>query len=119
MKAQLLMLSAVGLMLALPAQAAQPAIDRFVAAAEAKAEQRLTAEGLALQGRDARIRATVHADRRLTNVRVVRSSGSRDLDDQLVKALRQLKVDAPPVELIGRDVTLGVGDGDIVRAATP
>jgi TonB family protein len=110
MKAQLLMLSAAGLLMASAAHAAPASpTERFVDAAEATAAARLSEAGVPVSAGLA-VRVTVNADRRLTNVRVVRSSGSLETDAKAEVALRRLKVDLPPTELVGRQVTLALGE---------
>lgn len=112
MKAQLLVLSAAGLLLAAAplatASAASPAVARYVGETTSDAGARLSERGVDLGGRPLRIKVTVRADR-LNNVRLAQSTGSAELDDQVVLALRNLRTDAVPPELLGRELTLTLG----------
>lgn len=113
MKAQLLVLSAAGLLLAAaplsPALAASADTDRFVAAATADAGERLAKRGVDLAGKSLVVRAQVGADR-LSGARVVSTSGSAELDQQVEGALRNLRTEAAPVELLGRELTFTLGE---------
>lgn len=108
MKARLLMLSAAGLLLASAAQAA-PAQDRFVDQAKAQAHARLADRGVDLGGRTVAIRMAFGAER-LASVGLARSSGSPELDSQAVAALRNLKTERPPTELVGRTLVVTLGE---------
>ncbi len=111
MKAQLLLLSAAALLLAapLPGALAAPAdVQTYVASATADAGERLVARDVDLGERTVAVRGRVQADR-LSGVRIVRSSGSAELDDQVVAALKNLRTDAAPVDLAGREITLTLG----------
>ena len=118
MKAQLLALAAGGLLFASAAQAEiSPQSQGFFSEARQAADSRLAKEGVDLSGRTLAVRGHLGGDARLNGVKIARSSGSRDLDDAVVKALRNLKVSAPP-GLVGRDVTLSLGgDAPIASAA--
>lgn len=112
MKAQLLVLSAAGMLLA--AAPLSPALasadtDRFVAAATADAGERLAKRGVDLAGKSLVVRAHVGADR-LSGARVVSTSGSAELDEQVEGALRNLRTEAAPVELLGRELTFTLGE---------
>lgn len=113
MKAQLVMLSAAGLLLAAaplsPALAGPADVERYVVATTAEAGERLTERSVDLSGRSLAIRGRVQADR-LSGVRVVRSTGSAELDDQIVAALKNLRTEAAPVDLVGRELTLNLGE---------
>lgn len=116
MKAQLFVLSAAALTLGAAvsnpvAAAGSTFVQRFVADADAAAETRLTAEGVDLAGRTLIVKASVGSDRRLSSFQVLQSTGSRNLDDAAAKVLRNLRVTTPPVELLGRNITLTLGDG--------
>lgn len=113
MKAQLVMLSAVGLLLAAAPHSsalAGPAdVQRYVSSTTAEAGERLTERSVDLSGRTLAIQGRVQADR-LSGVRVVRSTGSAELDDQIVAALKNLRTEAAPVDLVGRELTLTLGE---------
>jgi TonB family protein len=120
MKAQLLMLSAAGLLLASAAQAAPPAdVQQFLDSAHRAAVVRLEKAGVALAGRPLAVRATVDGAGRFNGLHVVRSSGSSDTDAQATAALRRMAVDGAPYALAGRDVTLTFGDAPIIQAKAP
>ncbi|CAN7555950.1 hypothetical protein LJR164_003941 [Phenylobacterium sp. LjRoot164] len=111
MKAQLLMLSAAGLLLVAPltsALAAPADVQTFVASATADAGERLAARNVDLGERSVAVRGRVHADR-LSGLRIARSSGSAELDDQVVAALKNLRTDVAPVDVAGREITLTLG----------
>lgn len=110
MKAQLLMLSAAGLVLAAgSAGAAERHVDRYIERASQAATAQAQAAGVPLAGEPISVKATVGADGRLNGLRVVRSSGSLETDQQATRALRLLKVAGPPSQIVGADVTLKVG----------
>lgn len=111
MKAQLLVLSAAGLLLAaapLTAQAAPADVQRYVQKAAGDAGERLTDKGVALGNRTVTVKARVGLDR-LNGAQVVGSSGSAELDDQVATALRNVRTAKAPPELVGREVTLTLG----------
>lgn len=117
MKAQLLALAAGGLLLASAAQAeVSPQSQAFFAEARQAADARLAKQGVDLAGQSLAVRGHLGGDARLNGVKIARSSGSRELDDAVVKALRNLKVSAPPA-LVGRDVTLSLGEATPTAAA--
>lgn len=109
MKTSILALSAAALLAASAAHAALSATQRFAAAAETAAETRLADAGVDLTSQPLTVKASIGADRRLSSVKVLKSSGSRDLDDHAAKALRLLKLADVPPEAIGRDITLVLG----------
>jgi TonB family protein len=113
MKTQLLGLSAAALLLAAASpSAATPSESRLYAdRIEAKAEALLRASGIDLQGPAVSVRAEVRPDGRLTDVRVVRTSGSPDLDRAVAEVLRKALVADAPVGLLDGAVTLNVGQG--------
>lgn len=112
MKAQLLVLSAVGLLLAAaplsPVQASPASGARYAAATTADAEARLAERSVDLAGQSLSVRVGIGSDR-LNSVRVVKSSGSPELDSQAVAALRNLRTELAPVELVGREMTFTLG----------
>ena len=107
MKAQILALAA-GLLVASAAHAQAPS-QAFFTEARQSADARLAKQGVDLAGHSLAVRGHLGNDARLNGVTIARSSGSRELDDAVVKALRNLKVTAPP-GLVGRDVTLALGE---------
>lgn len=108
MKAQLIVLSAAALLLAAQPAAAATAVERYIADTHADATERLAQRQVDLAGQTLTIKVGVAADR-LKKVSVVKSTGSRDLDDKALEALRNLRTEAAPAELLGRDVTLTLG----------
>ena len=110
MKAQLLMLSAAGLIMAGAAHAAEsPEVRRFIDDGRATAEAQLAKAGVDLAGQTVSVRGVVTGDGRLNNLRVVRSTGSRDTDAAVAAALHRLRVEDPPPLLSGSQVTLTLG----------
>ena len=108
----LLSLTAAGFLLSEPARAATaPEVRQFLDHSGQKANARLVKAGVSLAGQSADVRATVGGDGRLMGLRVVRSSGSRDTDAAIEKALNRLQVEAPPALLSGAQITLPVGGG--------
>lgn len=110
MKTSILALSAAALLAASAAQAAPSAAQRFAAAAETAAETRLADAGVDLVGQPLTVKASVGGDGRLSSFKVLKSSGSRDVDDQATKALRLLKLADVPAEAVGRKITLVLGN---------
>lgn len=112
MKAQLVMLSAASLLLAVAPQSsalAGPAdVQRYVSSTAAEAGERLTERSVDISGKTLAIQGRVQSDR-LSGVRVVRSTGSAELDGQIVAALKNLRTEAAPVDLVGRELTLNLG----------
>ena len=110
MKAQLLLLSAAGLLSAAPllAQAAPANVERYVATAAGDANERLADRGVDLGGRTVTVRARVGLDR-LNGAQVVGASGSAELDNQIAAALRNVRTTKAPPELVGREVKLTLG----------
>lgn len=117
MKAQLLALAAGALLLASTAHAENSyQTQAFFTDAHEAAGARLAEQGVDLAGHTLTVRGHLGGDARLNGVKIARSSGSRDLDDAVVKALRNLKVSAPPA-LVGRDVTLSLGGAAPIASA--
>jgi len=119
MKAQLLMLSAVGLLMAGAAHAQPPEVRRFLDDGRAAAEAKLAQSGVDLSGQTVAVRAVVTGEGRLNNLRVVRSTGSLEKDAAVAQALHRLRVEAPPVMLSGAEVTLMLGAAAPATAARP
>lgn len=109
MKTSIVALSAAALLLASAAQAAPSTAQRFADETESAAEGRLAEAGVDLAGQPLTVRASVGGDRRLSSVKVVKSTGSRDLDDRAARVLRHLKLSDVPGEAVGRDITLVLG----------
>lgn len=111
MKAQLLLLSAAGLMLsASAAYANSSASEHYVEAVRQAAQARLADKGVDVAGKPITVQLGVGADR-ISGVRIAKSSGSPDLDAQTLSALRGLKIGVAPAELVGRNLTLSLGEG--------
>ena len=66
-----------------------------------------------------RVQFRVGADRRLSGAHVVESSGSRDLDEAVVAAVKRSRPAKPPVDLLGRRVTLAITADAPRLAAAP
>jgi TonB family protein len=116
----LLSLTTAGFLLSEPTHAATaPEVRQFLDHSGAAANARLAKAGVSLAGQTADVRATVGGDGRLMGLRVVRSSGSRDTDAAIEKALDRLQVEAPPALLSGAQITLPVGGGQVSAATTP
>src|SRR5258708_18586274 len=119
MKAQLLMLSAAGLLFAASAShAAPPESQRYADRANAKAEALLQAAGVDSQAQAVSARASVSPDGHLTGVRVTRSSGSPDTDRAVADGLRKIVLADAPIGLLDGAVTLNVGQGAVIQAAS-
>lgn len=119
MKAQLLMLSAAGLLFAASASHAAPSeLQRYLDRAHAQADHDLAAASVPLNA-PVTVRAYVGGDGRLNNVHVVRSSGSRDTDYAVERALKRLAVAGAPSPLVGSAIKLTLGEGPIVQAKAP
>ena len=118
MKAIPLLLSAALLTFGGVAQAANRDVTEYLQRAGAAATAELAGAGVdASQGLT--VRARVGSDGRLSNARVVTSSGSLDTDQKATKALRHLRVNAPPTVLIGADVRIAVGAEPLLQAQNP
>jgi hypothetical protein len=120
MKAQLLMLSAAGLIVAGAAHSAEPPeVRRFLDGGRAVAEAQLAKAGVDLAGQTVAVRGVVVGGGRLNNLRVVRSTGSRDRDEAVAKALNRLRLEDPPLLLSGSQVTLTLGAPATTAASQP
>jgi TonB family protein len=116
MKAQLLMLSAAGLLFAASASRAAPSeLQQYLDRAHAQADQTLAAASVPLPG-PVTVRAYVGGDGRLNNLHVVRSSGSRDTDYAVERALKRLAVAGAPTPLVGAAINLTLDGAPIVQA---
>ncbi|HEV7384546.1 MAG TPA: TonB C-terminal domain-containing protein [Phenylobacterium sp.] len=117
MKAQLLMLSAAGLLFAGSAShAALPESQQYAGRANARAEALLRAAGIDDQVQPVSVRASVSPDGHLTGLRIIRTSGSRDTDRAVAEVLRKVLVADAPVGLLNGAVTLNVGQGALIQA---
>ena len=118
MKAQLLMLSAAGLLLAASASHAAPAYpDRYAQWAQTKADALLRARHVDMTATSASVRATVSPDGKRTGTHVSRSSGSAETDAAVTSILRSIVFSRPPLGLVNGAVTLNVRGGDLETAA--
>jgi outer membrane biosynthesis protein TonB len=119
MKAQLLMLSAAGLLFAASASHAAPSeLQQYLDRAHAQADRTLAAASVPLPG-PVTVKAYVGGDGRLNNVHVIRTSGSRDADFAVEQALKRLAVADAPAPLVGATIKLTLGDAPIVQAKAP
>lgn len=116
MKAQLLMLGAAAFLAAsAPALALDREVQSFVDHAQAAADAKLASAGVAPTG-DTEVRGTISADGLITGLHVVRSSGSRDNDYAVERALKRLNVGEPPTGLIGAKLTLELAPAGLEAA---
>jgi TonB family protein len=118
MKANPLLLSAALLTFGGAAQAANRDVTEYLQRAGAAATAELAGAGVDA-GKGLTVRARVGSDGRLGNARVVTSSGSLETDQKAAKALRHLRVNAPPSVLIGADVRIAVGPDPVLQAQNP
>ena len=117
MKVLPLMLSAAALMaFGGAAQGSTRDVRDYLQRAEDAAAARVAAAGVDV-GEGLDVKARVDADGRLTAVRVVKSTGSLEIDQQAVKALKQFRVAGPPNALLGADVTIAVTKAPLVQAS--
>jgi hypothetical protein len=107
MKAQLLMLSTAGLLLAAGASRAEPnpAIRDFLTGVAAQADARLSITCAALPGQTVRVRGAV-SDGRLNGLRMAASTGDLNADQMILRSLRLMRVKDVPAELSGRELIL-------------
>nr|MEA2798601.1 hypothetical protein [Phenylobacterium sp.] len=119
MKAQLLMLSAAGLLFAASASASHAALpesQQYASRANARAEVLLRAAGIDDQVQPVSVRASVSPDGHLTGLRVTRTSGSRETDRAVAEVLRKILMADAPIGLLDGAVTLNVGQGATIEA---
>jgi TonB family protein len=119
MKASMLLLSAVGLLVAGSAAAARPADSypqQYAERANARAASLLQVAGVDTAAATVSVRAKVSADGHVTGLQVTRSSGSADTDRAVAGVLRKILVTDAPVGLLNGAVTLNVGQGAMVQA---
>ena len=118
MKNQILALSAAAFLLAASAAAATPSeSQRYADFARPKADRLLQAAGIGPQSQPVSVRASIAPDGHVTELRVLRSSGSPDTDRAVAKVLRKVLVSAPPLGFLDGAVTLNVGQGVGLQAA--
>ena len=86
-----------------------PYLDQASAAATARLESKGVSSADAF-----RLKARIGADGRVNTVQV--SSGSLETDLKARQALRGLRVDQPPPELAGREVSLVIGPSPVLQA---
>jgi TonB family protein len=117
MKTHLLGLTAAALLVAAgTASAADSQLQAFFADAQAKATSQLAHAGVDLAGQGVRVKAHVDSEGELSNVHVVSSTASRDVDYNVETALRRVRLAYVPPQLIGSDVTLALGQAPLVQA---
>ena len=117
MKTPILGLTAAALLLAAgTASAANSELQSFLADAQAKASAQLVRAGVDLSGQGVRVKAHVGAEGELSNLRVVSSTASRDVDYSVETALKHVRLAYVPPQLIGSDLTLALGQPPLVQA---
>jgi outer membrane biosynthesis protein TonB len=113
------MAAAACLTFASSAYAAPSASDAYAERARAQAEAQLASAGVDLRGQTVAVRGLV-GDDGLRSLRVIRSSGSREVDYAVEQALKKVSVAGTPPLLAGAKITLGLGRGEgIVQAKAP
>ncbi|MGZ6017789.1 MAG: TonB family protein [Phenylobacterium sp.] len=123
MKAQLLMLSAAGLLLAgsaaVPSAALATPSEHLLLSSQVqtRADRMLSAVGVDSVSRPISVRATVAPDGHVTGVAVLQSSGSPDVDRKVATVLQRILLANPPVGLLDGAVTLNVGGGRAAEVA--
>ncbi|HLZ75320.1 TonB family protein [Phenylobacterium sp.] len=122
MKAQLLMLSAAGLLLAASAAPsaalATPSQQLLMSAqVQTQVDRRLSAVGVDSASRPISVRATVAPDGHVTGVAVLQSSGAPEIDRKVATVLQRVLLANPPVGLLDGAVTLNVGGGRAAEVA--
>jgi hypothetical protein len=118
MKAQLLMLSAAGLLFAASSSHAAPFDNQgYAARANAKAEALLRESGVDANAQAVSVRAKVSPDGHLVRLDVTRTSGSPVTDRAVANVLRKVVVADAPIGLLNGAVTLNVGRGALIETA--
>jgi TonB family protein len=116
MKTPLLMLSAASLALAAQAAVAAPsAADGFLRQVDNLAAREIVASGAHVGSSGLKLSAFVAEGGRLTQVRVLDSSGSRAVDRKVAGAFARVRA-TPPVSLVGQEVSFAVRPGHIETA---
>ncbi len=117
MKAQLLMLSAAGLLFAASAShAATSDSERYAHWAQSRADALLRERGVDLRSTSASVEATIGPDGHLTGTHVIRSSGSRETDAAMTQTLRDVLFARAPLGLVNGAVTLNLHGGAVETA---
>ncbi|MGZ6040532.1 MAG: hypothetical protein ACXWKR_17820, partial [Phenylobacterium sp.] len=110
MKPQVFALSAVGMLFAVSASSSAPSeAQQYARRAYAKAKVLLRAAGLGASATAASVYARVDRGGALVGVRVMRSSGSPDIDQALKVVLRRILAIYPPSGLTDGAVMLRIG----------
>jgi|GEM_PF-4661656 len=86
-----------------------PELKRYLRRAQTRAGTMLKAAGVDITAYTVAVRAEVSFEGAVTDVRIVRSSGSWLVDDALEGVLRRILRDDPPLGLIGGAITLRLG----------
>lgn len=107
--------AALAIALATPAAALPRDVRDYLDRAGATAAKTVAADGVDV-GLGLDVKGRVNADGRLTALRVVRSSGSLQTDQQALAALRKLRVAGPPNALLGADVIVAVAREPVLQA---
>lgn len=117
MNIKVLLLGAAALSIAASTLHAAPAeLPYYSARTQAKLHSLLHASGLDSEARSVSVRAFVAPDGRLTGMKVIRSSGSRDTDHAVETVLRKIVVADPPLGLDDGAVTLNLNPAPVVEA---
>ena len=93
-------------------------MPEFSHPAKAQAQRLLGVANVDTQGRMVTVRAAIDPDGKVTGVRVVRSSGSRDTDRTIEAVLQTVIHSYPPLGLMDGSVTMSVGDARFEQAET-
>lgn len=119
MKARVLLLSAAALLaFGATAHAAPREVRNYLDRAGAAAAKQVAQAGVDV-GPGLDVKAQVNSDGRLSGLRIVKSSGSLEIDQKAVAALKRLKVSAPPNTLLGADITVTVAKEPVLAAQNP
>ena len=119
MKTSLLLAGVSAILFAAGASHAAPSdseSDQYAQRANARAEALLQASGIDLRAQAVSVRASVGPDGRLTGLRVIRTSGSPDVDRAVAAVLRKIVLADAPVGLMDGAVTLNVGRELVAQA---
>lgn len=117
MKTNVLVVAAAGLLFAAQAAWAAPSeSERYAEWASARSGALLRRAGIDADANPISVRASVSLSGAITGVRVLRSSGSRQVDAEVVDMLTKIIRSKPPSGLVDGAVTLNLGKGAIVQA---
>ncbi len=108
--------AAAFLLIASTAQATPSESERYADWAQVKATSLLRTAGLDSAAQPVSVRANVSFAGRITSLRVLHSSGSRDIDAAVEDVLKKVIWMNPPAGLADGAVTLNTGNGAIVKA---